>query len=551
MTDFQDINNLNPTPTALITGADKVPFYNTSDAKAYAMTMDQLQTWVLAGGTIDPTFDDVTCDTLTTTGNVGVGTATPAGRLEVSASAPAGGQVGLFVTNTDTSNASNEAAINFRFGTTIEGAVRSVYGAGGASSMVFAVNGSDRATIDASGNLGIGTTPSAWAATRIAIDVGTYASFATWNNATGSVNNAFLGAASTWFYKNTSAASTYFQVSGNHIWQSALSGTAGAAVSFFETMRIDVSGNLGLGVTPSAWASTFRAIQAVNGATFAADPGGATQIGQNYYRASGGNTYISNGAAALYQVGAGTFQWFTAPSGTAGNAISFTQAMTLDANSNLIVGGTTAPNTSIKLTLTDGTISAVHGYLTGGIAYQGTTSNHAVGFLTNNVTRWQINTSGHLLAAQDATYDIGASGANRPRDLYLSRDLTSGGTIVSSGDGRVRVKKDGSDTVGSGPFFEWQNAAGTRAWFFQLGASNTLDYWYYNGTTYAKYVTLDASGNLLVGMTTAATSSAKTLHLANATVPTANPTGGGVLYVEAGALKYRGSSGTVTTIANA
>lgn len=35
------------------------------------------------------------------------------------------------------------------------------------------------------------------------------------------------------------------------------------------------------------------------------------------------------------------------------------------------------------------------------------------------------------------------------------------------------------------------------------------------------------------------------------TVPTTNPTGGGILYVEAGALKYRGSSGTVTTIAAA
>jgi hypothetical protein len=35
------------------------------------------------------------------------------------------------------------------------------------------------------------------------------------------------------------------------------------------------------------------------------------------------------------------------------------------------------------------------------------------------------------------------------------------------------------------------------------------------------------------------------------TVPASNPTGGGILYVEAGALKYRGSSGTVTTIANA
>lgn len=40
--------------------------------------------------------------------------------------------------------------------------------------------------------------------------------------------------------------------------------------------------------------------------------------------------------------------------------------------------------------------------------------------------------------------------------------------------------------------------------------------------------------------------------IANATtVPSSNPTGGGVLYVEAGALKFRGSSGTVTTIAPA
>ena len=40
--------------------------------------------------------------------------------------------------------------------------------------------------------------------------------------------------------------------------------------------------------------------------------------------------------------------------------------------------------------------------------------------------------------------------------------------------------------------------------------------------------------------------------LSNAqTVPTTNPTGGGILYSEAGALKWRGSSGTVTTIAAA
>jgi hypothetical protein len=37
--------------------------------------------------------------------------------------------------------------------------------------------------------------------------------------------------------------------------------------------------------------------------------------------------------------------------------------------------------------------------------------------------------------------------------------------------------------------------------------------------------------------------------VANATtVPTSNSTGGGILYCEGGALKFRGSSGTVTTL---
>jgi hypothetical protein len=40
--------------------------------------------------------------------------------------------------------------------------------------------------------------------------------------------------------------------------------------------------------------------------------------------------------------------------------------------------------------------------------------------------------------------------------------------------------------------------------------------------------------------------------IANAvTEPASNPVGGGILYVSGGALKYRGPSGTVTTIANA
>ena len=66
-------------------------------------------------------------------------------------------------------------------------------------------------------------------------------------------------------------------------------------------------------------------------------------------------------------------------------------------------------------------------------------------------------------------------------------------------------------------------------------------------------ITLGSSRNVqLASATVSVGGGAAVIGIGNATtVPTSNPTGGGILYVDAGALKYRGSSGTVTTIANA
>jgi len=51
----------------------------------------------------------------------------------------------------------------------------------------------------------------------------------------------------------------------------------------------------------------------------------------------------------------------------------------------------------------------------------------------------------------DATYDIGASGANRPRDLFLSRNLVVGGTLTLAGgvnlNGNVTIGDASSDTL--------------------------------------------------------------------------------------------------------
>jgi hypothetical protein len=66
------------------------------------------------------------------------------------------------------------------------------------------------------------------------------------------------------------------------------------------------------------------------------------------------------------------------------------------------------------------------------------------------------------------------------------------------------------------------------------------------------YIQIDNNVNLLLGISAGVGGGVGVAGIANAvTVPTTNPSGGGVLYAQAGALKWRGSGGTITTIAAA
>jgi hypothetical protein len=94
----------------------------------------------------------------------------------------------------------------------------------------------------------------------------------------------------------------------------------------------------------------------------------------------------------------------------------------------------------------------------------------------------------------------------------------------------LQVFASGDVAVKNNKAFQAQNAAASAYQeIMRLTSSDNLTL--YNG----KLTVLAAGGNLLQNVTT---------------VP-ATPTGAGALYVEAGALKYKGSSGTVTTIAPA
>jgi hypothetical protein len=116
--------------------------------------------------------------------------------------------------------------------------------------------------------------------------------------------------------------------------------TTGSALVFDGT-------NLGIKFTPSAWQANNRAIQVADG--YASLSGNSSQgtcdVAYNCYNTTSqavlGWKYTNSSAAAtLYQQLNGIHAWHIAPSGTANAAVTFTQAMTLNASGNLLLGTT-------------------------------------------------------------------------------------------------------------------------------------------------------------------------------------------------------------------
>ena len=175
----------------------------------------------------------------------------------------------------------------------------------------------------------------------------------------------------------------------------------------------------------------------------------------------------------------------------------------------------------------------------------GTISNHSLGLMTNGVPVMRLDTSGNVGIGVTPSAWVSSSKA-------IDIAAWAGVGYIASSAATVITNNTYKDAASNWVFKNGTNAAG----YFEI-AQNLYRWWQAPaaggaGTTAAmvQAMTLDSGGNLLVGLTTAGTTAAKTIQIANGTAPTANVTGG-QLYVEAGALKYRGSSGTVTTIANA
>jgi len=115
--------------------------------------------------------------------------------------------------------------------------------------------------------------------------------------------------------------------------------------------------------------------------------------------------------------------------GTAGQVLS-----KVDATNYNLVWTTPGGGVTWPLYAPDGTFSApsysfVNSQTTG-IFRNGADT---IGFSTAGLLRWAISAAGHLVTPADNTYDIGQSGATRPRDLWLGRNLAVAGTSTLTG----------------------------------------------------------------------------------------------------------------------
>ena len=226
-----------------------------------------------------------------------------------------------------------------------------------------------------------------------------------------------------------------------------------------------------------------------------------------------------------------------------------TSTLKVDSANNRVGIGTATPSSALHMRIASGTGIFTQYQDTGGINYVG---------IDNGVFRLANTTAQDLLnIAQSGVFTFG-DGAGGTRMTLNSTGL---GVGVASPLFKLHVQENASNVIArftgsntNGSVIDIINT-GAGGGSYKIGSNYTIggagEFAIYDSTAAATRLLISSSGNVGIGVGTFGTSAQKVLGLANATAPSTSPAGMGQLYVEAGALKYRGSSGTVTTIANA
>ena len=266
--------------------------------------------------------------------------------------------------------------------------------------------------------------------------------------------------------------------------------------------------NLGLGVTPSATvAGSLFVKRNICGTT--------TTPFVLYYNSTlnaseTADTYINTGSASRYYQNSGAHYWSTAPSGTAGSAVTFTQIMLLDASGNLTATGTGNPTLTVNSTAGAYTSILKLQAAGGGASVINATgaSSDALLFQITGSEKARIDSSGNFSVGTTGIPSSGQSGSITSSTVVaakgpLQNHTTNAGIFEYSGN-KTSIRSYGG-AAGSG-YIAFNVGGGGGSADFQAAI---LD------STGVLKVTSSASGSIQVDTTSAGTNSEFQLRRGN------------------------------------
>ena len=243
----------------------------------------------------------------------------------------------------------------------------------------------------------------------------------------------------------------------------------------------------------------------------------ATATASDYLSKAGNLGGIADPAAARTNLGLGTMATQASSAYAALAGATFTGDVSVGAGSAAV---------DSLLTINGGTDTGKGGAIAfkrGGSSkgYLGTRS-FVIGGSTDDIS---------LISYADLTLGIGS--------MILMAMSSSANTLNAYSSTAIPVVAKGYSAQ-SANLTEWQNSGGSALASVSAAGKGTF-----------AGVTLSTTTSLSLG-TPSLGGGAGVISIANATTaPTTNPSGGGILYCLAGALVFRGSAGTITTIATA